>query len=174
MCVSIAAFDENLCNLVIGEKQVWVRFLSFILGSLWTIPSTSLDLHDYWDAVWINHAIVSGWANCQQTGCTAKQIARLLLREWCTSNAPCNFSIEYFQMLFWGWVMHKVVIVILLGAAGMAFCFIFPEEMKKCRRWYCMHACFIFMQHCWLGEWRWDYAYWQRGENFLPHFLLSY
>ncbi len=49
MCVSIAAFDENLCNLIIGEKQVWVRFLSFILGSLNVVNHsiTSLDLHDY-------------------------------------------------------------------------------------------------------------------------------
>ncbi len=30
--------------------------------------------------------------------------------------------------------MQKVGIETLLGAAGMAFCFIFPDEMKKCRR----------------------------------------
>jgi small subunit ribosomal protein S1 len=34
MCVSITAFDEKTCNLIISEKQAWVSFLSLILGSL--------------------------------------------------------------------------------------------------------------------------------------------
>jgi hypothetical protein len=33
---------------------------------------------------------------------------------------------------------------------------------------------FTVLQHCWLGEWRWANAYWQRGEFFLPSLLLSY